>query len=597
VLRSPGQTLDAETRKYFELRLGHDFSRVRIHHDVWASESAAAINALAYTSGPHIVFKAGQYDVDSTEGRRLMAHELVHVIQQDQTQPRAQNELTLAAGAKSENAGAATSHFEISAPNDQLEREADTIADRVVAETPVANDRLPAKPQVTRATQTSLAQRSLLQRQPGGQQPAAGGCPGGVNLSTGRDDVHVPLCGGLANVTASTVPPNIPGIQWTLVPLTAQIATGTTINARGVITFGAAQGGGTLNVTATQPATATMTACDAFEQLRLHSHPTSITNTFVVSPPATGAARLYGAAFDHDFASADGNTASLQFVKVGEQFSGVPNPTATRHVIPHTPFGPFELTTRNLTPNASGTWSMDNGNLGGAHDTVTIERDVVNVGNFVRSASNPTSTASLPASFTLTQSLFWFCKQAAAGSRWTQFVDVDHVRTLRLNGTNVEFVVTVNGLDNVQDYTGHPAIINAQASPTTIPPTPPRPRRGPAPTPSTTQISADTLPDPLPVRHGLRFSIRGNARGSRINATSGLFTAGPNTGAVTVRVSDSVSNPNFDEVVVTIANPATQPAQPQPGQPPPGQPPGQQPGQQPTQPRQQGQSTQGSDEE
>jgi Domain of unknown function (DUF4157) len=549
VLRSPGVPLDAGTQKYFASRLGHDFSRVRIHADARASQSAETIDALAYTRGPHIVFQSPHYDVNSVNGRRLMAHELVHVIQQGQTQ-------------------LASSDFEISSPGDRLEFEADAIADRVVAEATVQ-----------KAIPTSRAQRSVLQRQPRGRQPAAGTCPTGVTLSTGRDDVHVPLC-GIPNVRATTVPANIPGISWSLVAGTAQIATGTRIDATGVITFGAAQGGGTMNVTATQPATATAGSCDSFEQLRLHSHPIAISNTFIVGPAAAG---LYGAAFDHDFTSADGNTTSLQFVKVGEEFSGVPNPTANTHRITGTPFGTFDLTTRSLTPNGTNTWSIDNGQLAGNHDTVTIERSIVNVGNFVASASNPAPTVSLPASFTLTQGLFWFCRQAAPGSRWSRIRDVDHVRTLRLNGSDVEFVVTVNGLDNVDTYTGHPAFIHAHATPATIPPTPPRTRRGPAPTPSTTTISADTLPDPLPARHRVRFSIRGNALGSRINANTGVFTAGQNTGTVTVRVSDAVTNPNFDEVAVTIANPAQQPA-PQPGQPPPGQQPGQPPGQQPAQP-------------
>jgi len=551
VLRSPGAPLDAGAQRYFESRLGHDFSRVRIHSDARASQSAETINALAYTRGPHIVFQSQHCDVNSSTGRRLMAHELVHVIQQGQTQ-------------------LASSDFEISSPGDRLEVEADRIADRVVTGAPTP-----------KALHTSLAQRSVLQRQPARPGPAAGTCPTGVRLSTGGDDVHVPLC-GIPNVTATTVPANIPGIRWSLVPGTAQVATGTTINNGGVITFAAAQAGGTLNVTATQPATATATSCDSFEQLRLHSHPDAISNTFEVGPPATGAAGLYGAVFDHDFTSADGNTTSLQFVKVGEEFSGVPNPTGNTHRITGTPFGTFDLTTRSLTPNATNTWSMDNGHLGGSHDTVTIERSIVNVGNFVASASNPAPATSLPASFTLTQGLFWFCRQAAPGSRWTRIRDVDHVRTLRRTGSAVEFVVTVNGFDKVQDYTGHPGIINARANPATIPPTPGRTRGGPAPTPSTTTIGADPLPDPLPGRHRLRFAIRGNALGCRINANTGVFTAGPNAGTVTVRVSDAVTNPNFDEVAVTIANPAQQPAPPQPNQPPPGQQPGRQ---QPTQPQ------------
>jgi hypothetical protein len=82
VLRSPGQPLDAETRAFMEPRFEHDFSAVRVHADPRASESARAVNALAYTVGRDVVFGRGQYNPASIAGRGLMAHELTHVIQQ-----------------------------------------------------------------------------------------------------------------------------------------------------------------------------------------------------------------------------------------------------------------------------------------------------------------------------------------------------------------------------------------------------------------------------------------------------------------------------------------------------------------------------------
>ncbi len=83
VLNSPGQPLEPATRGSMEPRLGHDFGAVRVHADARASESAQAIHALAYTAGHHVVFGAGQYSPNSHEGRRLLAHELAHVVQQD----------------------------------------------------------------------------------------------------------------------------------------------------------------------------------------------------------------------------------------------------------------------------------------------------------------------------------------------------------------------------------------------------------------------------------------------------------------------------------------------------------------------------------
>jgi len=83
VLRSPGETLDAETRSLMESRFGRDFGDVRVHADELAAESARSVNALAYTVGRDIVFDAGQYAPGTSAGERLLAHELAHVAQQD----------------------------------------------------------------------------------------------------------------------------------------------------------------------------------------------------------------------------------------------------------------------------------------------------------------------------------------------------------------------------------------------------------------------------------------------------------------------------------------------------------------------------------
>jgi hypothetical protein len=82
VLRSPGEQLDPSTRAVMETRFGNDFARVRVHTNSRAAESAEALNALAYTVGHHIVFSAGQHRPGSISGQRLLAHELVHVVQQ-----------------------------------------------------------------------------------------------------------------------------------------------------------------------------------------------------------------------------------------------------------------------------------------------------------------------------------------------------------------------------------------------------------------------------------------------------------------------------------------------------------------------------------
>lgn len=82
VLRSPGRPLDPTTRAFMEPRFGHDFSRVRVHSDAAAEQSAQDMNARAYTVGQHIAFGSGQFAPGTHEGQRLLAHELTHVVQQ-----------------------------------------------------------------------------------------------------------------------------------------------------------------------------------------------------------------------------------------------------------------------------------------------------------------------------------------------------------------------------------------------------------------------------------------------------------------------------------------------------------------------------------
>ena len=82
VLDSPGEPLDSATREFLETRFGYDFGSVRVHRDARAAESARALGAQAYTVGGNVVFDAGQYAPGTTQGQRLLAHELTHVAQQ-----------------------------------------------------------------------------------------------------------------------------------------------------------------------------------------------------------------------------------------------------------------------------------------------------------------------------------------------------------------------------------------------------------------------------------------------------------------------------------------------------------------------------------
>jgi hypothetical protein len=82
VLLSPSKPLDDATRSFFETRFARDFSRVRVHTGAAAERSTRELNAYAYTVKNDVVFGAGQFAPKTYSGRRLIAHELAHVVQQ-----------------------------------------------------------------------------------------------------------------------------------------------------------------------------------------------------------------------------------------------------------------------------------------------------------------------------------------------------------------------------------------------------------------------------------------------------------------------------------------------------------------------------------
>src|SRR5262249_9338534 len=79
---SGGTALDAPLRAFFEPRFGCDFARVRVHADASAAERNRAVRADAFTIGSEIHFAAGKYSPATAAGKKLLAHELTHVVQQ-----------------------------------------------------------------------------------------------------------------------------------------------------------------------------------------------------------------------------------------------------------------------------------------------------------------------------------------------------------------------------------------------------------------------------------------------------------------------------------------------------------------------------------
>ena len=87
-MKGRGQVLPLPERNFFEPRLGVGLGNVRVHSDANAAQVARSINAKAFTRGSDVVFGEGQYSPNTNSGRRLIAHELTHVVQQNRSSTR-----------------------------------------------------------------------------------------------------------------------------------------------------------------------------------------------------------------------------------------------------------------------------------------------------------------------------------------------------------------------------------------------------------------------------------------------------------------------------------------------------------------------------
>jgi len=107
--RGSGQALDEGARRNLEPAFGEDFSDVRVHTDGEADTLNHAVQAEAFTTGKDIFFREGSYNPGSSDGQKLLAHELTHVVQQQSAPP--------------------TTELTVSEPEDASEREAGHVAD------------------------------------------------------------------------------------------------------------------------------------------------------------------------------------------------------------------------------------------------------------------------------------------------------------------------------------------------------------------------------------------------------------------------------------------------------------------------------------
>src|ERR1700730_6646436 len=139
-----GSPLDRDTRSFMETRLAADFSDVRVHTGGKATESARSVQAHAYTVGNDVVFQSDKYAPESDSGKRMLAHELTHVVQQ-RSGPVAG---TPAPGG-----------INVSDPSDSFERAAESTADRVMSSGQVA----PAPAAASAGVQRQLDDEEQLQ--------------------------------------------------------------------------------------------------------------------------------------------------------------------------------------------------------------------------------------------------------------------------------------------------------------------------------------------------------------------------------------------------------------------------------------------------
>jgi hypothetical protein len=110
--RGRGTPLDESARKTLEPAFGEDFSDVRVHADSEADSMNKSVSAEAFTTGTDIFFRGGKYNPSSSDGQKLLAHELTHVVQQ-----------------RGAPGGASSSDMAVSQPDDASEREAGAVAD------------------------------------------------------------------------------------------------------------------------------------------------------------------------------------------------------------------------------------------------------------------------------------------------------------------------------------------------------------------------------------------------------------------------------------------------------------------------------------
>jgi len=428
-LQGGGQPLSKETRNFFEPRFGRDFSGVRVHADSNANQLARSINARAFTKRNNIVFGGGEYSPGSQGGKRLLGHELTHVVQQSKSTDNMMNK--------------------------QIEREGET---------------------VTNVLQLSPDDNKIV--------PLTG-------VTVNHNRVTVPTVPGLSFL-ATITPPNASGVvTLSVVGDNASIAAKTTIdNSTGVITVASSQTGGSAHVKASQNATATesdgstsVSTLWATTPFNFTAIPSGISST---SSSPGGSETMYGGDFTHTFTSPGGGQTALERSHVNELFPAASGTTLKLKG----QLGKVKITV-NSPNSASAGWDLDSTGQMAGPDHVTWSKKL-SARPFIVNASNKTPSHTLPQELTATQNFrnLTFPKQKYGSA---VVASTTHRRAFEDRENKLKAVTSANGKAVVQDYVGPTVFRRSRAIPDVIPVTVAAPREETAAAPAvrTSTISVD----------------------------------------------------------------------------------------------------------
>lgn len=494
-----GRPLAPALRRFFEPRFGRDLSSTRIHDDARAGAAARSINARAYTLGRHIAFAPGEFAPQTREGRRLIAHELTHSLQQGATLPTIRS---IQRDNDDDNGGEAEEGPEIAITFTLGASDFDsTIAIPVGAG---GTATLQAHADVEDVTwsiedgSASVAAGTSINED--GEITLAAGQPAGslmVRATVGTGYVQ-------RSISVAAAPTGIDSTSVLSDLNTAEHDYGAAFQH----VFTSAQG-----------------SSDVLENL-------NVGERFPAAPSPEAAVHRFSGD-DWPFGG-DGDYFDLETGTLADDAAGA------------------------WSLDANGEFSPPSDPSFARGDNVSTPKAGIDVGDHVQSHSNPTPRNRLPVSFTLEQQFHFYNPRAASGNRWTQFTTTAHSRTLRRDGDDVEFVTTVNGVEHAQDYEGDPAVFNLTASPVNTPKSAPDASDDPdTPGPRTVELRAETLPGRLPADASLVWRIVGNALGCTVeeddtDSTRATLTIGNNAGTVTIELAAaSTSNSDRVEVVIT----------------------------------------------